>query len=98
MKYCITIQGQGGHGSRPDLSHNPVDCFAAVFGALQGTGCQISQVDGGTAPNIIPDKLTSIMECRCSEDALARILGSTCQLYHCGFKIIPEEHTIILNS
>ena len=55
MEYTVTIFGRGAHGSRPDLGRNPVDCFAAAYGALQTIGCTISDVDGGTAGNIIPE-------------------------------------------
>ena len=87
MKYSITIQGRGGHGSRPDLSYNPVDCFAAVFGALQCFSPTITQVDGGAAVNVIPDKLIFVMECSCATQELAQILEPTCKLYHCSFEI-----------
>ena len=43
MEFHITIQGKGGHGSRPDLSYNPVDCFAAVYGGLQTIGCTVTE-------------------------------------------------------
>lgn len=82
MEFNITIQGKGGHGSRPDLSHNPVDCFAAVYGALQTIGCKVSFVDGGTAGNIIPDALHFTCSCD-NTNALKRILEHTCNLYHC---------------
>ncbi|MDR0838166.1 MAG: M20/M25/M40 family metallo-hydrolase, partial [Oscillospiraceae bacterium] len=32
--FTVKIRGRGGHGSRPDLSNNPVDCFVAVYSAL----------------------------------------------------------------
>lgn len=82
MEFDITIQGKGGHGSRPDLSHNPVDCFAAVYGALQTVGCTITRVDGGTAGNIIPDALRFTGNCG-NMEALKRILEHTCKIYHC---------------
>ena len=43
MEFHITIQGKGGHGSRPDLSYNPVDCFAAVYSGLQTIGCTVTE-------------------------------------------------------
>ncbi len=83
MQFHITIQGRGGHGSRPDLSINPVDCFAAVYGALQTVGCEITSVDGGTAGNIIPDALH--FTCNCSDpEAVRRILEHTCAAYLCS--------------
>ena len=87
MNYIITIQGRGGHGSRPDLSYNPVDCFVAVFGSLQRFGPTITQVDGGAAVNVIPDKLIFHMECAGTPQELAQVLEPTCALYHCTFTI-----------
>lgn len=86
MEFHITIQGKGGHGSRPDLSYNPVDCFAAVYGALQTIGCTITDVDGGTTGNIIPDALH--FTCSCNDrDTLQRILEHTCAAYNCTAEI-----------
>lgn len=82
MEFDITIQGKGGHGSRPDLSRNPIDCFAAVYGALQTAGCSVTFVDGGTAGNIIPDSLRFKGTCK-DMDAVKRILEHTCAVYHC---------------
>jgi metal-dependent amidase/aminoacylase/carboxypeptidase family protein len=82
MEFNITIQGKGGHGSRPDLSCNPVDCFAAVYGALQTVGCEITAVDGGTAGNIIPDALHFTGTCK-DMDTAKRILEHTCAAYNC---------------
>ena len=87
MNYNITIQGQGGHASRPDRSYNPVDCFTAAFGVLQTFDCKISQVDGGTAVNIIPDKLIFSTECQASKETLQQILDPIGKLYHCSFEI-----------
>lgn len=84
MEYKITIQGKGGHGSRPDNSINPVDCFAAVYGALQSIACKISFVDGGTANNVIPDALHFICTCE-DPDAMKRIVEHTCTAYNCTF-------------
>ena len=82
MEFSITIQGKGGHGSRPDLSCNPVDCFAAVYSALQTIGCTITCVDGGTAANIIPEALHFQGSCQ-NMDAVKRILEHTCAAYLC---------------
>ena len=82
MEFSVTIQGKGGHGSRPDLSCNPVDCFTAVFGALQTIGCTINNVDGGTAANIIPETLHFTGSCN-DMDAFKRILEHTCAAYNC---------------
>lgn len=88
MNYRITIQGKGGHGSRPDLAYNPIDCFAAVYGALVQLRCRFTQVDGGTAVNVIPDKLVFTIEFDGDIQTLEQILVPSCQLYHCSFEIV----------
>ena len=56
MTFDISIHGRGGHGSRPDSSINPIDCFVAVVAAMESVGrCEITYVDGGTASNVIPN-------------------------------------------
>ena len=87
MQYNITIQGRGGHGSRPDCAINPVDCFAAVYGALQHMNPQITQVEAGHAVNVIPDKLTFRMECSADAQTLNQWLTPICQPYRCSFEI-----------
>lgn len=63
------ITGHGGHGSRPDLSVSPIDCFLSFANALQSfrmravdpTHCMtysFGAVQGGTEPNVIPGELT----------------------------------------
>ena len=60
------VLGKGGHGSRPDLSINPVFAAAHVLTALgsawpnridanETVTLGIATINGGTAPNIIPD-------------------------------------------
>ena len=90
MKYVITLQGRGGHGSRPDRAYNPVDCFAALFGLLRQAQCRITQVDGGIANNVIPDKLIFVVECDKTAEELSRFLDPTCKIYHCSFEVNPH--------
>ncbi len=35
MAFEITIVGKGGHGSRPDQSNSPLDCFTAIYQRLE---------------------------------------------------------------
>ncbi len=69
----VDILGRGGHGSRPDLSVNPVFCAAAILNNLavafanqidanETVTLGITSIQGGSALNVIPDE--------------ARILGS----------------------
>ena len=68
FSYEITLTGKGGHGSRPDLSNNPLDCFHALYGDLQSiwmrdaNPCEpatlaICKVQCGTTWNIIAPTL-----------------------------------------
>ncbi len=65
----VEIKGKGGHGSRPDLSRNPLDCFIDVYSNMNAmkmtaldpfiaTTFSVGKVNMGTAPNIIPETIT----------------------------------------
>ena len=83
-QYIITIAGQGGHGSRPDLSINPIDSFAAIHSALrQLEGYEVQNVDGGTSGNIIPNTVVLYCTCNASRELVQQIVDNTCRLYHC---------------
>lgn len=73
--FRVKLHGKGGHGSRPDLSLNPVDAFLAIAGDLQSFrvrsvapdhcltysfGC----VQAGHEPNVIPEELMFAGSCR----------------------------------
>ena len=67
VQFEITVFGQGGHGSTPHLSINPVDGFLAIHEALtqyRGTDpalpcvCNVTGINYGTRPNVIGDKLS----------------------------------------
>lgn len=92
----VTIQGRGGHGSRPDRSINPIDCFVSIHTALNrlcpiGTQLVIDRIDGGTSSNIIPDKLTfsAVFHCTdtqqldCFRADLERVCNTFCDCYNC---------------
>lgn len=66
--FHVVLKGRGGHGSRPDLSISPIDCFCAVYAALQGGRMRkvspfdmftlsICKVQGGNTHNVIPDEM-----------------------------------------
>lgn len=67
VQFEITVYGQGGHGSTPHASINPLDGFLAIHEALtQYRGadpslpcvCNVTGINYGTRPNIIGDSLT----------------------------------------
>lgn len=69
MTFDVTIQGNGGHGSRPDRAQNPIDAFHAIYGAMQSL--RLNKIDpytpltysvgklySGEGNNVIPQSLT----------------------------------------
>lgn len=67
VMFEIKVFGQGGHGSTPHLSVNPLDGFLAIHEALtQYRGmdptrpcvCNVTNINYGTRPNVIGDSLS----------------------------------------
>ena len=68
MVFHVTIEGKGGHGSRPDLASSPIDAFVAICNALNALrltkidpnavlSYSIGEVTAGSSQNTIPDRL-----------------------------------------
>ena len=66
--FDVTIEGRGGHGSRPDLAISPVDCFCAIHQQLQALRMRVvapdqvltyslGVVEAGQQANVIPGSL-----------------------------------------
>lgn len=66
--FDVTIEGQGGHGARPDESKSPITAFNAIYNSLEGIRVEkvspfevlvysIGSVTSGHVPNVIPQKL-----------------------------------------
>lgn len=64
----ITIRGAGGHSSRPDYCHNPINAVAAIVQSIRTlwvdnippdsrTSFAFTKISGGTELNIIPDEV-----------------------------------------
>ncbi len=69
MGFNVTIEGAGGHGSRPDQSNSPIDAFVAIYHRLEAIRLtkidpfrtctySVGQLEGGKQGNVIPQKLT----------------------------------------
>lgn len=76
MSFKVTIEGSGGHGSRPDQANSPLDCFVAIYQRLQSLRItkidpfqtctySVGELKGGIQGNIIPQKLTFGGTMRC---------------------------------
>lgn len=84
MTYTITIFGKGGHGSRPDLSVNPLDCFAAIHTALSRlSGYVVETVDGGTSGNVIPARVCFTFRCDAPADLIAQVAENSAKPFRC---------------
>lgn len=68
VNFEIALKGTGGHGSRPDLSNNPLDCFIAIINELKDVRYKnippadlitynIGSVHCGSQRNIVPETL-----------------------------------------
>ena len=68
MPFHITIEGKGGHGSRPDLATSPIDAFVDIYTRLSALRLtkidpfkaltySIGEVQAGNSQNSIPDSL-----------------------------------------
>ncbi len=73
--YVITLTGKGGHGSRPDKSNNPIDCFVSIYELIKTIRMNyvdpsvvltnsMGMVRSGSAGNVIPQTLSFAGTCR----------------------------------
>jgi len=69
MGFSVTIEGAGGHGSRPDQANSPIDCFVAIYQRLQSLRLtkvdpfktctySVGMLQAGNQRNVIPQTLT----------------------------------------
>ena len=67
--FSVTISGRDGHGSRPDIANNPLDCFVSIYEGLNSIRLKhispyeaftfsVAQLSNGTRGNIIAKDLT----------------------------------------
>jgi len=82
--YQFTLTGKGGHGSRPDLSNNPIECFVAIYECIKSIRMNyvapnvvmtnsMGMVQAGAAGNVIPQTLTFAGTCRFYDAAAGNI-------------------------
>ena len=109
VPFRIVIHGRGGHGSRPFNCINPVDCFAALYGALKAEAdmrkagsLRVTAVDAGSKANTIRDDLSFCGEFSCDapEQAdrlsarLPEILEAVCAAYRCRGELLSPEGAV----
>lgn len=82
--YELTVSGEGGHSGRPDLAINAIDGLLRVLNQVEaldrdiraqqnelftpGATISITEIEGGSAPNIIPDKASATLDWRTLPD------------------------------
>ena len=105
----MNIIGRSGHGSRPDLSINPVFGAAQVLNALSVAWVNqldvnktvtlgITQIIGGTANNVIPDKVYisgslrffDVEAGQAALDVLKRVSEQTASVHNCRVEFGPN--------
>ena len=75
FSYEITLTGKGGHGSRPDKSNNPIDCFVSIYECIKSIRMNyvdptviltnsMGMVKAGEVGNVIPQTLSFAGTCR----------------------------------
>jgi amidohydrolase len=107
------VVGRGGHGSRPDLSINPVFAAAHVLTAI-GTAWPnrinanetvtlgLATINGGTAPNIIPDRVRitgtlrffNVAEGEKAVEILREVAWHTARAHLCSISFSEKAFTI----
>lgn len=98
----FTVLGKGGHGSRPDLSINPLFASAHVLTGLTNAWANqidvtktvtlgLTQIHGGSANNIIPDKVRiegslrfyDVEEAKKALDIVKKVADLTARAHNC---------------
>lgn len=106
----FNIIGKGGHGSRPDLSINPVFAAANVLVALgsawpnrvnveETVTLGLTMINGGTARNIIPDKVNiagslrffNEEEAKKAIEVLMHTIEFTAKAHYCDVEFIRDN-------
>lgn len=84
--FMLTLRGKSGHGSRPDMAHNVIDCFHEIYTDLETLRLRyvrpntsltwsICSLHAGSRFNMIPDELVCegsirMMDYKCGADFL----------------------------
>ena len=82
--YSLTVSGESGHSGRPDLAINAIDGLRRVLDQVKlldndvrinehdlftpGSTISITEIEGGLAHNVVPDKATATLDWRTLPD------------------------------
>ncbi len=88
----VKIHGRGGHGSRPDLANNPIECMVAILNSVynirmkylspfENVTVSPCMVKAGTKGNVIPDDAEIQGSARCySREVAAKFYAALKQI------------------
>ena len=117
--FRLVVKGKGGHSGSPQTAIDPVITAANIIQSVQiiqtreidvlkPTLIIFGKISGGTAPNIIPDKVEMLGSMRCLYDSsdeleeqprrrFARIVANVCEAYRTNYELefIPSSSTLI---
>ena len=86
--YTITVTGKGGHGSRPDLSVNPIDCMVTICTALgRLPGFQVKTINAGTSGNVIPAQAVFTFQCDAEKELISQVAENTAKPFRCTVEL-----------
>lgn len=103
--FSLTVTGKGGHSGAPHTAVDPVLAAANIIQAVQGittreidplrsTAILFGKIQGGTAPNIIPEKVDLEGSIRFLyedgaqlKERFERIVGGICQAQRCTYAL-----------
>ena len=86
--YTITVTGKGGHGSRPDLSINPIDCMVAICTALgRLPGFRLESINAGTSGNVIPAQAIFTFQSDADQALVAQVAENTAIPFRCTVEL-----------
>jgi succinyl-diaminopimelate desuccinylase len=82
--YSLTVSGESGHSGRPDLAVNAIDGLRRVLDRVEALGDEvqtqdhelltpgpsisITEIEGGIAPNVVPDEASATVDWRTLPD------------------------------
>ena len=88
MTYTITITGKGGHGSRPDLSINPIDCLVAIHTALSRLpGFSVETINAGSSGNVIPAQAIMTFRSDAPQELIAQVAQNSAKPFRCSVEM-----------
>ena len=120
LQFTIRVQGKGGHTGYPHQTIDPVLCSANIIQSLQSiqtreidvfepTLIMIGKIYGGTASNIVPDKVVlegtarylhknSTTAGRIVRDRMERLIAGICNAHRTDYLLTIESESLAVEN